>query len=512
MIGSAQLFRLLCIVLLVLGVFFRFVNLDRKIYWHDESYTSLRISGYTLAEVKKQVFDGHEVGIEALQKYQRFNPESKLIDTINSLAVEDPQHPPLYYVILRFWVQWFGDSVVVVRSLTALTSLLVFPCVYWLCRELFESPLVAWTAMALIAVSPLHVLFAQEAREYCLWTVTILLSSASLLQAMRVKTKLSWGIYAATVALGLYTFFFSSLVALGHGIYIVANESFRLSKTVTAYLIASFTGLLIFAPWAWVIITNLSQFQNATGWTGIGSRLFLIERWIVNLSRIFLDVSPDSGNPFILNLILAILVGYSIYFLYYTAPKRAWLFILILIGATTLPLILPDVIKGGVRSTIPRYLFPCFLGIQLAVAYLLATKITSPSFRQRRLWQIIMVVLLSSGVISCIISSQAKIGWLKDNSLSNPQVAYIINKASRPLLISNDNGSNPGNIISLSYLLEPKVRFRLVTTANLPQIPDNFSDIFLFDGDSSKKWRSRLENEENYKLEPILEVLWRLKR
>jgi uncharacterized membrane protein len=74
MVVSAQLFRLLCIVWLVLGVFFRFVNLDRKIYWHDESYTSLRISGYTLAEVKKQVFDGHEVGLGTVANVFKFLP------------------------------------------------------------------------------------------------------------------------------------------------------------------------------------------------------------------------------------------------------------------------------------------------------------------------------------------------------------------------------------------------------------------------------------------------------
>ena len=34
------------VVLLVLGIFFRFVNIDRKIYWHDEAYTSLRVAGY----------------------------------------------------------------------------------------------------------------------------------------------------------------------------------------------------------------------------------------------------------------------------------------------------------------------------------------------------------------------------------------------------------------------------------------------------------------------------------
>jgi uncharacterized membrane protein len=37
--------RFLVITLLVLGIFFRFVNIDRKIYWGDEVFTSLRISG-----------------------------------------------------------------------------------------------------------------------------------------------------------------------------------------------------------------------------------------------------------------------------------------------------------------------------------------------------------------------------------------------------------------------------------------------------------------------------------
>ena len=115
------------ITLLVLGVFFRFVNLDRKVYWIDETYTSLRISGHTETEVIQQVFDGHVVNIKELQKYQQPNPEKGLISTINSLAVESPQHPPLYYVMARFWLQLWGTCRAVLRSLSALLSL-VKPC------------------------------------------------------------------------------------------------------------------------------------------------------------------------------------------------------------------------------------------------------------------------------------------------------------------------------------------------------------------------------------------------
>ena len=63
--------RFLIIVLLLLGIFFRCFNLNHKIYWHDEVYTSIRSSGYTGDEVIKEVFDGRVIGVEDLQKYQQ---------------------------------------------------------------------------------------------------------------------------------------------------------------------------------------------------------------------------------------------------------------------------------------------------------------------------------------------------------------------------------------------------------------------------------------------------------
>jgi uncharacterized membrane protein len=65
--------QFLIVVVLVLGIFFRFANLGQKIYWVDESYTSLQISGYTEFELIKQVGDGQVRNIKYLQKYQRLN-------------------------------------------------------------------------------------------------------------------------------------------------------------------------------------------------------------------------------------------------------------------------------------------------------------------------------------------------------------------------------------------------------------------------------------------------------
>jgi uncharacterized membrane protein len=504
-----------------LGVFFRFVNIDRKVYWFDETFTSLRISGYTEKEAIEDVCNNREIGIEDLQKYQHITPEKTWKDTINSLAVEDPQHPPLYYLMARFWVQWFGGSVAVTRSLSVLISLLVFPCIYWLCIELFQSSLVGWVAIALLAVSPFHVLYAQEARQYGLWTVTILLSSATLLRAMRLKTMLSWGMYAATVVMGVYTFLFSGLVTIAHGIYVFAAARLRLTKMVIVYLLAVLAGLLAFTPWLLVIMSKSTQLHKTTGWTSElrMSRLQMIKQWVINLSYFFVDFDYDlqRGNDgsilklmvkFLIPFIL-VLVGYSIYFLCRKAPKQARLYIIILIAATFLPLAMPDIIWGGVRTRVARYLIPAFLGIQLAVSYLLATQIapTCINIWRQKFWQFVMIALLSIGVLSCVIISQAESWWSKDLNIYMPQVARIINQASQPLLITSCEGTWPlGDELSLSYLLNPKVRLYLVKEPNLPKISNKFSDVFLYNPTHNpplKILTDQIEKQLKYKLEKI---------
>ena len=120
-------------------------------------------------------------------------------------------------------MRWFGQSAVAMRLLSVLTSLLVFPAIYWLCKELFDLPLVAWIAMALVAVSPVHIIHAQNARPRTLWILMILLSSGALLKAARLNRKRDWILYGIALTLSLYTFLFSVLVAIAHGVYIFSE-------------------------------------------------------------------------------------------------------------------------------------------------------------------------------------------------------------------------------------------------------------------------------------------------
>jgi uncharacterized membrane protein len=519
---------ILIIIILASGIFFRFANLDKKVYWGDETATSLRISGYTLSELQELGFLGEEMGVKDLQKYQYPNQEKNLYNLIVGLAKEEPQHPPLYFILARFWVKLFGHSVAVTRSISAVLSLLAFPCIYWLCRELFKTSLPGWLAMALLAVSPIQILYAQEARSYSLWSVTVLLSSAALLKAIRLNTRISWLTYAISLTLGLYTIVLSVIVAIGQGIFVIFRENFRLTKIVRSYLWSSLVGFILFFPWILAIIFNVSEAIETTDWTRQKvSFLNLLKIWLLNISRIFFDVNYNftkrNSLLYIIILLLFFLVIYSIYFLCRYACKQAWLFVLILIGTNFFSLVLPDLILGGIRSGVARYLFPFYLSIQIAVAYLLASKMSSMSMWQQKFWRGAAAILISLGIYSSVVISPADSWWNKYIDIYLPKVAEIVNQTERPIVITGWH-----SLMSLSHILKPNVSIQSPVSqqeaiANAKKsyqftvkpIANDFSDIFVY---SARAIEELTKEKNNYRIDKVyqwktqVEPIYRVER
>ena len=147
------------IILLTVGTLFRFTNLEQKFYWHDEVINSFGVAGYTVAEATQELSQQQQIKFGQLQKYQYPNTDKNIFSPVIVLANNEPQNPPLYYLISWIWLKIFGNSIAATRSLSAFISLFIFPCVYWLCQELFKSSNVAWTAIILVAVSPFHFIF-----------------------------------------------------------------------------------------------------------------------------------------------------------------------------------------------------------------------------------------------------------------------------------------------------------------------------------------------------------------
>ncbi len=522
--NSRWLMNLLAIGIL-LGIGFRFFEIDRKLYWHDEAYTSIRAAGFTRQEIDDELFQNRIVPAPELQKYQRIKPGSTEADTIRSLALEDPQHPPLYFLMARWWMQQFGSSLTASRSLPTILSLLSLPLMYALAQELFASNLAALLATALLALSPFDILFAQTARQYSLLTATVIGSSWLLLRAVRLRGWQNWVFYSLAIALGFYTHPFFSLTLIGHGVFIISYWLFvkktklRGHVTNSQFFLAVIAALILYIPWIYVLATNLERASATTDWTRVSPGwLYLVKLWALSFTALFFDFDFgfDNIGNYLLRLPFLLLIAVALYTICRRTSSSTWLFILTSIFVPFLLLALPDIILGGKRSAVSRYLISCFPGVQLAVAYLLACYLKT----QQRFWQVILALVFTASVSSCTVSAFSDTWWSKDLSYFNAEVAKIINKeaiANRSIkdtIVISDRGNdftNMGDLLSLSYLLDKDVRLILMSQSPEIEMLNKYSAPLVFR--PSEKLRSALKQNQR-RLEPILEYarLFRVRR
>jgi uncharacterized membrane protein len=495
------------LIAILIGIGLRFIQLDHKFYWFDEAYTSLRVSGFTEAEVVQRLSQTPTISLaDLLATYQYPNAEKNAIATIQSLALEEPQHPPFYFLLLRFWLQHAPHSIMAIRGLSALFSVLVLPGMYWLCRELSVSPIATWLAVSIVAVSPFQVLYAQEARQYSLWAFLIVVSYAALLRSLRTDKVWNWGLYTTSLTLGLYTFPATLGLLLAQAAYVLAIAG-RRSQQAIAFLRAATVGLLAFSPWLVIILTSLPQINQTFVRTEKLSIGELLEGWIMMVYRQFFDFSDYRREikyhglehlwihapQLVLVVLILILVACALWSLWHHSCNSVRGLFFTGIAIPFLPIAIWNVIFSGFQSIVPRYLIPCGLLIQLSVALFLANSLVDGFLppRRRLLWHWVAIALLAGGIASCWVSSQANFWWTKSRSDMNYQTAPVINASLRPLVISD---APTGRMLAFSHLLNDQVQLQLqpecfscsvksrpqVVAKDLTQVAPGFTDVFLY--------------------------------
>lgn len=506
MYKSDTFWRICLVTLVILGIGLRVVNLDQKVFWHDEVYTAIPVAGYTRRGVNQDwlrsfLDKGETLTAAELSRYQTPNAGTNMGHLLRSLRLEEPQNSPLYFALSRLLLQLTqGSPVTGMRGLSVLFSLLTIPATFWLCRELFTDHLTPYLAISLMAVSPFQILYAQEARQYSLMTLGIVLSSAILLRAIRSNRTGLWLLYAATTAIALYAQPLFIFVTVAHGVYVgygrlsiryqalsqkselspatasahpnSANAEASLAKSAfKRFLQAIAIGYLAYLPWLIIVVTNTSSISDWRKKTVLPF-MQLAGRWILNIGRSFYDVPLPSPNQYNLplegpqavtigTLLVFGLVVYAFYCLIKQTAYQTWLFITSLAIAPSLLFIGLDCVLGGVRSTVPRYFGACYVALGLAVAYCLSQGITrSPNRFLRQLWLVIAIALLTVSSLSSVRLVQAATWWTKYSDYNNVEVAAIINAAPNPIVI----GANRIRLISLSYELNEATPVQLLNT------------------------------------------------
>jgi len=195
---------------------------------------------------------------------------------------------------------------------------------------------------------------------------------------------------------------------------------------------------------------------------------YLLKLWTLSFSSLFFDLDFGFNNPltYILRIPIIALIIFSLYLIYRQSSAKWFIFTSIFVPF--LLLLLPDLILGGKRSAVSRYLISCFPAIQLAMAYLFAQMLNFPfkdNFHKTIIWRGVLAILLTVSIVSSLVSANSQTWWNKDLSYFNAQVSDRLNTVSNAIVISDlgDDFTNTGDLISLSYMLNSDIKFLLLS-------------------------------------------------
>jgi hypothetical protein len=126
-------------------------------------------------------------------------------------------HPPLYFYLLHFWLSLVGQTELAARFLSLVFSLLTVALLFQMGRRLFH-PSLGLIGSFLVALSPLMIHEAQEARMY---TLTLFLSTLSfylLWRAWQEGKSYLWAGYTLSATLALYAHYAFAFVLISQNL------------------------------------------------------------------------------------------------------------------------------------------------------------------------------------------------------------------------------------------------------------------------------------------------------
>ncbi len=178
--------RAILVLILVGAALLRFYALSAESFWFDETY-SVWVAR-------------HSVAWHIALSTQRI-------------------FPPLYYLCLHFWLA-LGSSEFVVRSLSVWVGLASVGAIYLLAKQLFDVRVGLLSAF-LLAISPLHIWYSQEARMYILVAALGLCSAYSMLLALQKGRLRHWLAYVSCTALLMNAHYFAIFLVPFQNVYVL---------------------------------------------------------------------------------------------------------------------------------------------------------------------------------------------------------------------------------------------------------------------------------------------------
>ncbi|GAB4429232.1 MAG: hypothetical protein Kow0031_09760 [Anaerolineae bacterium] len=351
-------------------------------------------------------------------------------------------HPPLYYLLAGAFTRltaslsgvdapgpasdWLWRFPSVAALLLAVAATMRLGAIFGRAAKL-PARAVTTSAGLLLAVSPLALKYAQEARMHALFMLLAALSTLLLFGALERPGRWSrWLAYALALTAMLYTMYFGFLILAAHGVltaFTIYDLRFtnyelriagarRIKPMIFGFAGAVAAAFVLYLPW-WPVLFDILRRRAAVGAIegGVGAPLDFISGVVAALGPL-----PPAAAWLFVALFAVGVIALARHHPPLAAFAGAWLL---------LPVALP-VFLGDPRALQFRYAFvlPVYLPVIAVALWALAARLPASSQSQRRAAEYGVWLLATISLVGSIgVFQQTKPNWRQAAAFLSERVA-----------------------------------------------------------------------------------------
>ncbi|WP_232686903.1 glycosyltransferase [Halobacterium zhouii] len=372
------------------------------------------------------VFVGVGLRIYGLTDWSLYGDELYSVTSRAALPVREllmvplplDSHPPLYYLLLHYWMDLFGNSVASIRSMSVLLGAGAILIMYALGTELYDSR-TGLLAAFLLAISTFHIHYSRVARMYSLF---VLLALASWYGFTRLRTRSTSAsvVYVVSTALLVYTHVFGLFVVAAQYVYVLLSETNAGLDWRRWAGVQAAVGVLT-APWVarltfhvWALLTGVRE-GGIISWVPpprIGIVTNTVLRY-VGWPHNFPLLVESGWSRLVAAVLVVVYVVCAVLAVATYTDDREWQFADIsAVGQLSVLLAVPIVVPFLVSYLVTPVYFPRFtIPASLALFLLVAAGITNISARKHQIAVLVVIVACSGVLVGQYHTTSTEADW-----------------------------------------------------------------------------------------------------
>jgi len=244
----------------------------------------------------------YDLGGESIWLDERCSVRFASLNVSDIFFLQGEKNPPLYYIILHWWINIFGDSETSIRLPSVIFGFLSIFMIYKIGNQLFNKD-VGLLSSLLSGLSVFHIRYSQEARTFSLCAFLTLLSIYFFIRLIEDRSFKHLISYTLASTLLMYSHLYGLFIIISQNIYLVvlfflSKELFKLN--IKRWILAQFLLIVLFIPWIQIFIAQTFGFVKGDTWIPIPSLLSIVKSFGAYSSRgillllLFLSLLPFS--------------------------------------------------------------------------------------------------------------------------------------------------------------------------------------------------------------------------